>query len=171
MRSLGAFAFLLSVSLPSWAALPNLNYQEPGSFDPPQMGALLLRVVISLVVVLGLAVLVTKFLQRRTFISRPGHWIRVLDQVMVGPNKGLLLAEIAGKIYVLGITDHNITKLLEIEDPEQVAAILSEEGHLPGPYNEEKKLWHHLWEGTFRQILKKEGELLGKQIFNSKKGN
>jgi len=43
----------------------------------------------------------------------------------------LYLIEIAGQIQVLGGTDHHITKVSEIDDPEVVAEILEEIANRP----------------------------------------
>lgn len=103
------------------------EYQEPVQVAAPDMGSLLLRLTISLIIVIGLAVLVIKFLQRQASFSGTGRWIRILDQVAIGPNRALILAEIAGKIYVLGVTDHNITKLMEIKNASQADFLAAEE--------------------------------------------
>ncbi len=149
------------------AALPDLDYQDPGPIAPPHIGSLLFRLVISLVVVIGLALVVIKFIQRRPFIPRSGHWIRILDQVAIGPNRGLLLAEIAGKIYVLALTEHTITKLLEIEDPSHIAPLLEEEGVL-GSSLAGKKHWRPFWAKTFKNILSTQKSPLNSQIFHSR---
>jgi flagellar biosynthetic protein FliO len=96
--------------------LGDLQYQEPASLTPPSMGGLLLRMVISLAVVIGLAIILAKLLQKNTLLSRQSTWARVVDQVNVGPNKRLALTEIFGKVYVLGVTDHGITTLLGEDD-------------------------------------------------------
>ena len=105
----------------AWAAgqpLGDLQYKEPTTAPvaPINMGAMLLQLVISLVVVIGLALILIKFLQRNTLLSRQSAWARIVDQVYVGPNKMLVLAEIFGKVYVLGVTDHSITTLLGEND-------------------------------------------------------
>jgi len=149
----------------AWAeSLPELNYQQPEAYPLPGIGSLLLRFVISLAAVIVLAFLVIKFFQRKLFVFRSGSWIRVLDQVAVGPNKGLLLVEIAGKVYVLGVTEHNITRLLEINDPEEVAALLAEESSsVMGSFP--RKHWLSFWEKNFQQVLLKK-----ERSFDSKEG-
>ena len=105
----------------AWAAgqpLGDLQYKEPTTtpVTPINTGAVLLQLVISLAVVIGLALILIKFLQRNTLLSRQSAWARIVDQVNVGPNKMLVLAEIFGKVYVLGVTDHGITALLGEDD-------------------------------------------------------
>ncbi len=104
----------------AWAAggVGDLPYKEPmtAPVAPINMGAMLLQLVISLAVVIGLALILIKFLQRNTLLSRQSAWARIVDQVNMGPNKMLVLAEIFGKVYVLGVTDHGITTLLGEND-------------------------------------------------------
>ncbi|HHY39620.1 MAG TPA: flagellar biosynthetic protein FliO [Syntrophaceticus sp.] len=103
------------------------EYSEPALVSPPSIGSTLLRLILSLLIVIVLIFLLIKFLQRQMPFTRSGRWMRILDQVVIGQNRALILAEIAGKIYVLGITEHNITKLLEIDDPSKVALFSAEE--------------------------------------------
>lgn len=92
------------------------QYQAPAPVTTINTGAVLLQLVISLAVVIGLALILIKFLQRNTSLSRQNAWARIVDQVSLGPNKMLVLAEIFGKVYVLGVTDHSITALLGEND-------------------------------------------------------
>lgn len=66
----GTALFLLLVCAPTWS-VPIDDYKEPVPVSPPSMGALLLRLLISLIIVIGLAVVVIKFLQRRSFFLLP----------------------------------------------------------------------------------------------------
>ena len=77
-----------------------------------------------------------------------------LDQVMIGQNRALLLAEIAGNIYVLGVTDHNIIKLLEIDDPSQVALFTAED-------LESKESPSALWKKCLERYLTNRGNRSG----------
>jgi flagellar protein FliO/FliZ len=114
-----ALAWLLWAGA-AWAAgqpLGDLQYQGPEQQVAPfNIGGALLQLVLSLVVVIGLAIILVKFLQKSNALSRHSAWARVVDQVYVGPNKMLVLAEIFGKVYVLGVTDHGITTLLGEND-------------------------------------------------------
>ena len=103
-----------------------LEYQDPSLVAVPSMGATLLRLVLSLLIVIVLAFLVIKFFNGSAFYQIR-RWMRILDQVVIWSNRALLLTEIAGKIYVLGVTDHNITKLLEIDDASKVAQFSAED--------------------------------------------
>jgi len=111
-----AFYFLF-VDL-AWAAgnVGNLTYPDPTPVAAPSIGGALLRLLICLIIVIGLVIVLVKFLQRNPMLNKQNSWARVIDQIVIAPNKTLVLTEIFGKIYILGITDHNITQLLEEKD-------------------------------------------------------
>jgi flagellar biosynthetic protein FliO len=123
------------------------DYQDPALVAAPSMGSTLLRLILSLLIVVVLAFLLIKFFQRQMPFTRSGRWMRVLDQMVIGQNRALLLTEIAGKIYVLGITDHNITKILEIDDPAKVALFSADEM--------EDIYTNSLWKKTLEQFFSK----------------
>jgi len=58
-------------------------------------------------------------------------WARILDRQMLSAQQSLYLVEIAGKLQVLGGTDHHLVKIDEIDDPELAAEILDEITHRP----------------------------------------
>lgn len=102
----------------AWAvrSVSRLNYQDPVPAAPPSLGGMLLRLVISLVIVILLAALLIRFLQRYSLPVRQSNWARVMDQVPLGQNRSLVLAEIFGRVYVLAVTDHGVSTLLKEED-------------------------------------------------------
>ena len=53
-------------------------------------------------------------------------WVRVLDRQILGGQQSLYLVEVAGKLQVLGGSDHHLVKISEIEDPDLAAEILEE---------------------------------------------
>ena len=46
--------------------------------------------------------------------------VQILDQVTIGNNKGLLLVDIEGKGYILGVSDNGINVISTIEDKERL---------------------------------------------------
>ena len=98
----------------AWAA-DSLKGQEPVA-APPSMGGMLFRMVISLLIVIALALVLVKFLQKNTQLTRKSSWAKVVDQCIIGQNQRLVLVEIFGKVYVLGVTEHNIATILEEKD-------------------------------------------------------
>lgn len=58
-------------------------------------------------------------------------WARVLDRQSLGGQQVLYLVEVAGKLQVLAGTDHHLSKISEIDDPEIAAEILDEIANRP----------------------------------------
>ena len=70
-------------------------------------------------------------MNQASFRGMQAPWARVLDRQMLSPNQSLYLVEIAGKLQVLGGTDHHLIKIAEINDPDIAAEILDELTHRP----------------------------------------
>lgn len=100
-----------------------LAYQEP----PQPAGtswlstiSYLFTLVLTFALVIGLAYFTSRFLGQKMgrFTSAGDH--RIVVNLPLGPNRAVQIVEIAGKYLVLGVTDHNITLLQEINDPVQI---------------------------------------------------
>ena len=94
--------------------------------------------VASLVVVFlfvaGLAYYVSKILGGRFGRSVSGGGGRVLENLPLGPGRSACVVELAGRLLLLGVTEHSITLLGEIEDAEEVEQVLKkslEESPMP----------------------------------------
>ncbi|MFZ5640284.1 MAG: FliO/MopB family protein [Bacillota bacterium] len=103
----------------------NLEQPEPQISQPPSMFWLFIKLVISLAVIVGLTYLTVKVLRRKLTYSSAGDSISVLDQHAFAMNKGIYITEVAGRVYVLGVTDHNISILSEINDAQVIAGLRS----------------------------------------------
>mgnify|MGYP002403894392 CR=1 FL=1 len=83
----------------------------------------LVRIVVVLVLIVGLIILLLRFVGKRN----RGWWmnrsLRSLGGLAVGTNKSIQIVEWNGRIYVLGIGE-NVTLLEGITDPELVAELL-----------------------------------------------
>lgn len=82
-----------------------------------------IKLVIVLGLLIGAAWSIIKLFGRQAAAKMQGNWLHLVDEVIMGQNRGLVLCEIAGKIYALGVTDHNINLLFEINDPQLVKEI------------------------------------------------
>ncbi|WP_054694402.1 flagellar biosynthetic protein FliO [Syntrophomonas palmitatica] len=51
-----------------------------------------------------------------------GKWLQVVDEVALSNNRGIVLCKTGDRVYALGITDHNISLLFELDS----AAVLEE---------------------------------------------
>lgn len=98
---------------------------EPQVIQPPSMFSLLIRLVFSLLFISAIAYLTMKLLKKNMKVLSAGVNIKVLDQYAFSMNKGLYITQIAGKVYVLGVTDHNINLLTEITDSDMIDEIIA----------------------------------------------
>lgn len=117
--------WVLSLPLQAWAAT-ELNLPAPVEPQPiamPSMFWLFIKMVFSLIIIAGLAYIMVRVLKKNLQPPSVGQWVNVIDQYPLGNNKGVFLAEIAGKAYILGVTDHNINILGEFEDQERLIEI------------------------------------------------
>jgi flagellar protein FliO/FliZ len=122
LTAMAAMLLLLTVLAPPAPGQPgdelNLQYDDPQPSESPSMLGQLVRVLVSLSLIIGLALTLIRVFGRRVTRLPASGWLNVIDQVALAPNKGLYLTEIAGKYYVLGVTDHQITKVTEVDNPE-----------------------------------------------------
>lgn len=91
----------------------------------------LVGTILIFILVLIVALLVIRKMNQASFRGMQASWARVLDRQMLSTNQSLYLVEIAGKLQVLGGTDHHLVKIDEINDPELAAEILDELAHRP----------------------------------------
>jgi len=77
----------------------------------------LLQFVFFFALVLFLAYFSSRFLGRRYQLGG-GRYVRLIEQLPLGANRSLCLAEVSGRILLLGVTDHGIS-LLTALDPER----------------------------------------------------
>ena len=95
----------------------NLDIADDPQIVPmPSMIGLFLRLIVSLVIIVGLAYLTVKVLRKNIRVLSRGTAINVLDQYAFSLNKAVYITQIAGRVYVLGVTDHNISLITEITD-------------------------------------------------------
>lgn len=87
--------------------------------------------ILIFLLILGSALWVIRRMNRSTTRGMNAPWARILDRQMLSAQQSLYLVEIAGKLQVLGGTDHHLVKIEEINDPELAAEILEEITHRP----------------------------------------
>lgn len=83
-----------------------------------------LAYLISLVAVFAFVVVMayfaSKFLGGRFASAANNGNSKILEHLPLGPNKSACVVELAGRTLVLGVTDHQITLLSEVTDPEEI---------------------------------------------------
>ena len=104
-----------------------LKYQEPQPATSSWLATsgYILSLLLTFLLVLGLAYLTSRFLGKR--MTRGGGFGsgKIYATLSLGPNRAVYVIEIAGKFMVLGVTEQNITILNEItslSDIEQLKA-------------------------------------------------
>ncbi len=100
-----------------------LKYQEPkptGGFSWLSTIAYIFTLLITFLVVIGLAYFVSRFLgQKMGSLSVVGD-NKILATLSLGPNRGIYVIQIAEKCFIIGVTDHSINLLQEITDKEEI---------------------------------------------------
>lgn len=103
------------------------SYQEPVQQSTQSSWlstfAYLISVIIAFAFVAGLAYFVSRFLGQKLGGMNSAKSSKVLESLPLGNNKALYVVEIAGKVVVLGVTDHNINLLQEITDEIEIARL------------------------------------------------
>lgn len=81
-------------------------------------------VIVALMIVIGLILLVIKFLASRNRGWGTSRALRSLGGIPLGQNKSLQVVELAGRVYVVGVGE-DITLLDKIDDPQLAESILA----------------------------------------------
>lgn len=109
-------------------AAPATNGSDPST--AVSWGPLIATVVVFFVILL-LAVYVIRRLNNKEVRGMNAPWVRVLDRQAIGNRQVLYLVEIAGKLQVLGVTDQQMVKIAEINEPDVAAEVLEEIANRP----------------------------------------
>ena len=75
-----------------------------------------LKIIVVLGLIVGAAWLLIRLFSKQVTGKMQGTWINVVDEVVLGQNKGIVLCEVGEKLYAIGITDNNINLLFEINN-------------------------------------------------------
>lgn len=77
--------------------------------------------------VVGLAYFAARFLGGRFAQQKMGYGGKILSHLPLGPNRSVCIIEMAGRIFMLGVTEHSVTLLAEINDPDEIDRLHREE--------------------------------------------
>lgn len=103
--------------------MKGLPLTETGSFDAGSPWDVL-WILFVLAVIVGLIVVLLRFLAKRSRGFGMNRSLRSLGGYPLGPNKSMQIVEWNGRIYVLGVGE-NVSMLDAITDPDEVAALLA----------------------------------------------
>jgi flagellar biosynthetic protein FliO len=118
-------------SLPSEnLSAPTLGINENRGLDsgkPLDPVAVTIRTFAMFALVLGLMFLVfyvfKKYVLKNTIFGGNENFVRVLGSGFLGPKKSIVMVEVAGEVLVLGMSNDNISLLMQIQDPEKIEEI------------------------------------------------
>ncbi|MDR1615733.1 MAG: flagellar biosynthetic protein FliO [Syntrophomonadaceae bacterium] len=100
-----------------------LDDQTAVSSENTNLGLSALKLVVILVLIIAAAWLIIKFFNRSAQNKMQGRYLSVTDEVILGQNRGIVLCSLGSKIYALGVTDHHISVLFEIQEESVIEQI------------------------------------------------
>jgi flagellar protein FliO/FliZ len=111
------------------------GYENPDPRPSPVSWWSTLAYLLSLLVIFGFVVVMAYFVARFVgghfgkSVSRHGG--RLLVSLPLGPKSSAAVVEIAGRTFLLGVTESNVSMLAEITDPSEIEALERESTLLP----------------------------------------
>ncbi|WP_163579874.1 flagellar biosynthetic protein FliO [Gracilibacillus saliphilus] len=84
------------------------------------------KLILALAVVIGLIVLISKFLRKKNGFLKKHQVIENYGGITVGSNKSIQTIKIGDRFYVIGVAD-NIELLMEITDPNTIEQLMKKE--------------------------------------------
>ncbi len=76
--------------------------------------------------VVVMAYFASKFLGGRFANTTTSSGGKIMEHLPLGPNKSVCVVELAGKILMLGVTEHQVTLLGEVTDPQEIERLRSQ---------------------------------------------
>lgn len=125
LAGLAVSVWLTTASLASAAGAGAGGSQEEGAPDVGAGIGYLIWVIVALLLVVGMIVLLIRWLAARNRGWGANRSLRSLGGIPLGQNKSLQVVELSGRVYVVGVGD-TITLLDKIDDPEAAAAVLAD---------------------------------------------
>ena len=92
------------------------------------------------VFVVGLAYFAARFLGGKFAQQKLGYGGRILSHLPLGPNRSVCVIEMSGRVFMLGVTEHSITLLTEITDPDEIDRLHREDlafGKMPDMFSQQ----------------------------------
>jgi len=123
-----------------------LDNQQQQQVDQPNLVIEFLKLLLVLALIVAAAWSIIKLFSRQVSSRMQGTWMRVVDEVTLGQNKGIILCEVGERIFALGVTDHNISLLFEVTNPKLLEEISLEMENKPAnlPVDSMRNLWTNI---------------------------
>lgn len=106
------------------------------------------KAVILIVLIIAAAYYVTKFVASKTAGPRGGGEIRIRSSVSLGKDRQLVIAEIGGKAYLLGVTPQHVELVGEL-NREELDSGRPEEPPTPPSRDFGREFWER-FRGTYQ---------------------
>ncbi|WP_256324617.1 flagellar biosynthetic protein FliO [Selenomonas ruminantium] len=90
--------------------------------------------------VVGLAYFAARFIGGKFAKQKLGYGGRILSHLPLGPNRSVCVIEMSGRVFMLGVTEHSITLLTEITDPDEIERLHREDlafGRMPDMFSQQ----------------------------------
>ena len=100
-----------------------IDNQQVENTRAPNLFLNFVKLIFILALIVGAAWSIIRLVGNKTKGKLQGTWIQVVDEIMLGQNRGIVLCEVGEKVYAIGVTDHNITVLFEIDNPKLLEEI------------------------------------------------
>ncbi len=100
-----------------------IDNQQVEDTKAPSLFWNFVKLIFILALIVGAAWSIIRIFGSKASSRLQGTWIHVVDEVMLGQNRGIVLCEVGEKVYAIGVTDHNITVLFEIDNPKLLEEI------------------------------------------------
>ncbi|HBQ24764.1 MAG TPA: flagellar biosynthetic protein FliO [Syntrophomonas sp.] len=128
-----------------------LESEQVENTRAPNLFLNFVKLIFILALIVGAAWSIIRLFGNKVSSRLQGTWIQVVDEVMLGQNRGIVLCEVGEKIYAIGVTDHNITVLFEIDNPKLLEEI--SKSNITIVETEATFNWN-LWRKTLSKFLK-----------------
>lgn len=100
-----------------------IDSQKVENPKAPNLFLNFVKLIFILALIIGAAWSIIRFFGKKVSTRLQGTWIHVVDEVMLGQNRGIVLCEAGEKVYAIGVTDHNISVLFEVDNPKMLEEI------------------------------------------------
>ncbi|MBP2633191.1 MAG: flagellar biosynthetic protein FliO [Firmicutes bacterium] len=130
------------------------NYQDTTNTQPAQSSwlstvAYLISLVMVFAFVIGLAYFASRFLGKKFGTVNLGKSSKILESLQLGANQAIYVIEIAGEVFLIGVTDHNITLLNKITDELEIGKLRNQ-----ADFNFHSESFNHMFEDQLLSLEK-----------------
>jgi len=113
-----------------------IETSKTDSATPTNLGWTVVKLVLSLALIIFLAYLIIRVFGKQVNRRFRGRWLQVIDELIIGPNRGVVLCEMGGRVLALGVTDHNINVLFEVTDEHLIKEMLAASPETPEEWSQ-----------------------------------